>query len=141
MIAVSACLAGVCCRYDGNSNENEYIVELVRKKEAILICPEQLGGLATPRYPCEIVNKEETPKVINSEGEDKTKEFTKGAEEALKICKLYGVKKAILKAKSPSCGFWKVYDGNFQRKLINGIGITAKLFIENGIEVVDETTY
>lgn len=137
MIAVSACLAGVCCRYDGKSNANEKIVEMVRKKEAILICPEQLGGLTTPRYPCEIVNE----KVINSEGEDKTDEFRRGAEEALKICQLYGIKKAILKAKSPSCGFGKVYDGNFQKKLVTGMGVTAKLFIENGIEVVDETAY
>lgn len=134
MIAVSACLAGMKCRYDGNDNEIKEIVELVKLNKAILICPEQLGGMQTPRKPCEIRNN----RVIDKDEIDRTKEFEKGAQEALKICKLYGIKEAILKANSPSCGNGCVYDGTFSGKKISGNGVTANLFVSNGIEVKTE---
>lgn len=135
MIAVSACLAGICCRYDGQANTQEEILEWVKKGEAILICPEQLGGLSTPRLPCEIQSIDGLRKVINSAGEDKTQDFLKGAQEALKICQMYGIKKAILKAKSPSCGHGQIYNGHFNRTLVEGSGLTAELLVKNGIEV------
>ena len=101
----------------------------------IPICPEQLGGLPTPRIPAERVNN----KVVNQAGVDVTKEYQLGAEEALKIAKLYNCKKAILKEKSPSCGYGKIYDGTFSRNLTDGNGVTANLLIDNGIEIFGES--
>lgn len=134
MIAVSACLAGVNCRYDGKSNTCEKIQELIKEGNAIIICPEQLGGMETPRVPCEIKNK----RVINKYGEDKTLQFVKGAEEALKICKLYGVEEAILKSGSPSCGYGSIYDGNFSKAKIAGNGIAAEKLSKAGIKIKTE---
>ena len=136
---VSSCLAGVNCRYDGKDNKNKDIVELVRRGQAIPICPEQLGGLPTPRTSCEIVMDEMwNKKVISKDEQDFTKEFIEGAEKTLSIAKIIGVKKAILKAKSPSCGCGLIYDGTFSGKLIKGNGLTAELLIKNGIEVYTE---
>ena len=134
MIVVSACLAGIKCRYDGNDNGNEKVIELVRQGLAIPLCPEQLGGLATPRIPAEVVDG----KIINKNGEDVTALFTKGAEETLRITKLVGCKKVILKSNSPSCGSGIIYDGTFSGKLTKGFGATAELMIKNGIKVVSE---
>lgn len=139
MYIVSSCLAGINSRYDGDSNEVEAIVELVRQGKAIPVCPEQLGGLPTPRICAEIVRNESLNKrVINKEGEDVTKEFCEGAEKALAIAKIVGAKKAILKSKSPSCGCGLIYDGTFSGRLVEGSGLTAELFVKNGIEVCNE---
>lgn len=137
MYLVSACLAGVNCKYNGKNNLVEEIKKLAKEGKAVLVCPEQLGGLPTPRLPSEIKNG----RVINVKGEDVTEEFYKGAYETLKIAKLYGIKTAILKSKSPSCGKHKVYDGTFSGRLINGEGITAKLLKENGIDVISEDEF
>lgn len=137
MYLVSACLAGVNCKYNGKNNLVEEIKKLVEDGKAVLVCPEQLGGLPTPRLPSEI----KKDKVINIKGEDVTEEFFKGAYETLKIAKLYGIKTAILKSKSPSCGNHKIYDGTFSGRLINGYGITAKLLIKNGIDVMNEDEF
>ena len=134
-ILVSACLLGTACRYDGKSKPNDKILELLKKHTLIPVCPEQLGGLATPRFPSEIKGD----RVISKVGTDVTKEYEKGAAEALKIAKLYNCKLAILKEKSPSCGYNKVYDGTFSKTLIDRQGITAKLLSENGIKVIGET--
>lgn len=134
-IIVSECLAGINCRYDAQNNKNEKVIEFIKNNNCILVCPEQLGGLSTPRIPAEIVGD----KVINKNGEDVTKNFTKGANEALNIANIYNCKKAILKTKSPSCGSKLVYDGSHTGKLTEGMGVTTKLFIENGIEVISET--
>lgn len=140
MYLISACLAGVNCRYDGKNSENELIMTLVKEGKAILVCPEELGGLPTPRSSCEIVCDDKGIKRVKTKfGEDKTEEFLKGAYETLRIANNHNVKKAILKAKSPSCGFRKIYDGSFTRKLIDGNGFTAELLIKNGIEVINET--
>lgn len=96
--------------------------------------PEQLAGLTTPRTPAE----EKDGKIITKDGKDLTKEFQKGAQEALKIVKLSNCKEAILKAKSPSCGCGKVYDGSFTGKLISGDGVFTKLLKENNIKVITE---
>ena len=139
MYLVSSCLAGVNCRYDGRNNENKVIAELVRQGQAVLVCPEQLGGLPTPRTSCEIVMDEMwNKKVISKDEQDFTKEFIEGAEKTLAIAKIIGVKKAILKAKSPSCGCGLIYDGTFSGKLIKGNGLTVELLTKNGIEVYTE---
>lgn len=139
MYLVSSCLAGVNCRYDGKNSENKIIVELVKQGKAIPVCPEQLGGLQTPRICCEIVMcNDDNKKVMSKDGQEFTKEFTKGAENILAIAKVIGIKKAILKSKSPSCGCGHVYDGTFSGKIIEGNGLAADLLIENGIEVYTE---
>jgi len=134
MILVSACLAGVKCRYDGKDNANAKVIDLVKKGIALPVCPEQLGGLQTPRIPAEIIDD----KVINKKGENITLQFRKGAKEALNIAKLAGCNKAILKQRSPSCGYGKIYDGTHTGKIIEGLGITAKLFLENNIIILTE---
>ena len=138
MILISACLAGVNCKYNGENNYNEKIVELVKKGEAILVCPEQLGGLCTPRVPAEIKVVDGKRYVINKEGIDVTKEFENGAKEVLKLAKQFNITKAILKSKSPSCGCGTIYDGTFNGVKIDGNGITTQLLIDNGIEVITE---
>jgi len=135
MILVSACLCGVNCKYNGGNNLKKEILDLVKKGDAILICPEQLGGLTTPRNPSEIKIINDEVHVITNNGEDVTENFKKGAEEVLKIAKELNIKKAILKKKSPSCGVREIYDGTFTNNLTKGNGITASLLIENGIEV------
>ena len=131
MIIVSACLAGVNCNYQGKNKENESVVGLVREGRAIPVCPEQLGGLTTPRPPAEIRNG----RVFTKEGADVTEAFRRGANEVLKICQKYNCQKAILKSKSPSCGRGKIHDGNFNDVLTDGDGVTARLLGEHGIEV------
>nr|UWI50862.1 DUF523 domain-containing protein [Clostridioides difficile] len=135
MILVSACLIGINCKYSGDNNENEKVKEYLRGKEFTLVCPEQLGGLSTPRPPAEIVDG----RVITKEdNKDVTENFVRGAEETLKIAKLYVCSEAILKEGSPSCGCNLIYDGSFSGKKILGKGITAKLLEEEGIKVKSE---
>ena len=136
-ILVSACLMGVNCKYNGGNNYNEKVMEYLKDKEIIPICPEIMGGLPTPRIPSEIINN----KVINKDGIDVTENYKKGAEETLELAKRLGVTKALLKAKSPSCGYKKIYDGTFQDVLIDGNGITAALLLENGFEILTEKDF
>lgn len=133
-ILVSACLLGIDVKYDGTNNKNDKVLEYIKDKEVIPVCPEIMGGLSTPRIPSEIIGD----KVINKEGVDVTNNFYKGAEETLKLCKLFNIKKAILKKKSPSCGVGLIYDGTFANNLVEGYGATAKLLKENGIELLTE---
>ena len=137
LVLVSACLAGVNCKYNGKNNLNSEILKLVEEGRAILVCPEQLGGLSTPRNPSEI----KSDQVIMNDGTNVTCEYIKGAEETLRLAKLYNINKAILKAKSPSCGNLYIYDGTFSNTLTYGEGITTKLLRENGIEVINEEEY
>ncbi len=136
-ILVSACLLGICCRYDGKIKANEKVKSLSQKEILIPVCPEQLGGRPTPRKPVEILNS----RVLEKDGTDHTEEFIKGAEETLKIAKLNNIKKAVLKSNSPSCGFGKVYDGTFSKTLTNGNGIAAELLDKNGIEIKNENNF
>ncbi len=133
-ILVSACLLGINCKYNGNNNLNEKVLDYIKDKEVIPVCPEIMGGLSTPRPPSEIIGN----KVFNNQNQDVTKEYEKGAEETLKLAKLFNVKKALLKAKSPSCGKDKIYDGTFNGILVPGMGKTVQLLKENGIEVISE---
>ena len=136
-IIVSACLLGLSCRYDGRSKPCQAVLELLKEESIRLIpvCPEQLGGLPTPR----IASERKGSRVIMGDGHDVTKQYQKGAQEALKLAHLYACKKAILKEKSPSCGCGRIYDGSFSRTLMDGNGVTAELFLSDGIEVIGET--
>ena len=110
-ILVSACLLGVPCRYDGGGNLVKALEKMVQegKVNLIPVCPEIMGGLATPRTPCE----RQDDKIIAKDGRDCTEAFEKGAKEVLRLAKLYGCRYAILKERSPSCGYGKIYDGSF----------------------------
>lgn len=133
-VLVSRCLLGINCRYDGDNNEIKNLKEKFPHINFIDICPEVDGGMETPRKPCEIKNK----KVLNIEGENKTKFFKKGAKIALKKAKDKNVKVALLKSKSPSCGKDLIYDGSFSNTLIKSHGITCKILSDYGIVVFSE---
>lgn len=134
-ILVSACLLGIDCKYNGKNNKNEQVLQLLKGHDLIPVCPEIMGGLQTPRTPSEI----QEDQVITKDGRNVTKQYQKGAEETLKIAKLYNCKNAILKEKSPSCGCGKIYDGTFTGTLIDGDGITARLLKEHGVKITGET--
>lgn len=136
-IVVSACLYGHCCKYDGTNNllRDKTFQILKNTGRLIPVCPEELGGLSTPRVPCEINDG----KVFNKDGVDVTSEFELGAEKALAIAKENRVRVAIFKQSSPSCGCKMIHDGTFTGTKIKGEGIAARKFVEAGIPVFDET--
>lgn len=134
-VLISACLLGVGCRYDGQSKRYDGIEKLIDKYNLIPVCPEIMGGLQTPRAPAERVGD----KVLCNNGCDVTANYKRGAHEVLRIAELFSCKLAVLKANSPSCSHLKVYDGTFTRTLIDGMGVTAELLVQNGITVIDET--
>lgn len=133
-VLISACLLGVSCKYSGGDNRMEHLDELMERCRLITVCPEQLGGLATPRWPAEICGERVTAK----DGTDVTAQYEKGAREALKLAQMFGCRCAILKARSPSCGSGEVYDGTFSKTLVAGDGRAAGLLKENGITVFSE---
>ncbi|MEM2336895.1 MAG: DUF523 domain-containing protein [Candidatus Bathyarchaeia archaeon] len=130
----SACLLGIKCRYDGRDALNEKVIELLKTEILIPVCPEQLGGLPTPREPAEIRDE----RVITRSGKDVTENFKRGAEEVLKIAKLFDIKEAVLKQGSPSCGCGRIYNGTFSGKTVKGYGITTALLKKHGIKVITE---
>lgn len=134
-IIVSACLLGVGCRYDGKSKPADGVIALSEKYELVPVCPEILGGLPTPRIPCEIRDG----RVINRRGEDKTAEYIRGAKEVLRLARLLNCTTAVLKKKSPSCGSGEIYDGSFSGKTAKGDGVCAGLLKANGIRILNET--
>lgn len=134
-IIVSDCLLGTPCRYDGKSKPCKEVIELNRSYELIPVCPEVMGGLETPRIPVEIQNG----KAIRRDGSDVTENYKIGAQKSLEIARNNDCKIAILKKKSPSCGCGLIYDGTYKGVLINGNGITAELFLKNGIKVINES--
>ena len=140
-ILVSACLCGKDCKWDGGNNKNQkllnYMESMRGKAEFHEVCPEQMGGLSTPRPASEI--RAEDRCVVNTEGHDVTEEFERGAELALQVAKKYGCTLAILKERSPSCGCRGVYDGTFSKRLTDGMGKTAELLTANGIRVIGES--
>lgn len=144
MIIVSACLCGINTKYSGDNNLDERILKLLKEGKAIPVCPEQLGGLTTPRAAHEISNGTGADvldgkcKVKGIDGQDSTEGFIKGAYETLSIAKGCNAKVAILKAKSPSCGYGKIYDGTFTGTKIEGNGVTAELLKRNGIQIYTE---
>lgn len=134
-LLISACLLGVCCRYDGGSVLRPEIEALSKKYHLIPICPEIYGGLPTPREPSEI----QGDGVYSKTGINVTKQYRKGAHEILKLAMLFDCDTAILKERSPSCGYGQIYDGNFNGTLTEGNGVTAQLLSENGIAIVGES--
>ncbi len=142
MYLISACLLGINCRYNGTSSRIEELERLIDSGRLIPICPEVLGGLDTPREPCEIINQANGSLKVMSESDlDCTSEFKNGAQKILEMAEVCDVKKVILKANSPSCGSGYIYDGTFSSKLIEGDGLTSKLLLENDIEVYNETNW
>ncbi|MBQ8372303.1 MAG: DUF523 domain-containing protein [Clostridia bacterium] len=133
-ILVSACLLGKPCRYDGKSKPNPAVIALDEKYETVAVCPECDGGLPTPRIPSERVGD----RVMNAEGADVSEFYRRGAEIALDIALEQGIRAAVMKARSPSCGKGCIYDGSFSRRLVERDGVAAELLIKNGISVYTE---
>ena len=134
-VLVSACLLGIGCRYDGKHKANEEILALREKYNLIPTCPEILGGLPTPRVPSERVGA----MVMMKDGRDVTENYNRGAEESLRLCRIYNIKTAILKERSPSCGKGEIYDGSFTSTLTERDGVTAELLMKEGIRVIGES--
>ena len=134
-ILVSACLLGVPCRYDGAAKASAEMAGLLERHTCIPICPEQLGGLSTPRLPSE----RRGDGVFAKDGADVTAQFRRGAEVTLQIARLYGCQAAVLKEKSPSCGAGVIHNGRFDGGLVDGDGVAAALLAENGIPVYGES--
>lgn len=138
-VLVSACLAGLPCRYDGRSKPDPGIVALVEEGGAIPVCAEQLGGLGTPRAPAEIVGGDGHDvlrghaRVLTDTGEDVTAQFLEGAGRTAALAREHGVQEAVLQARSPSCGCGRIYDGTHSGSLGDGDGVLAALLQENGI--------
>ena len=135
-LLISLCLLGEPCRYDGKSvpMSGEVIERLKEKYILVPVCPEQAGGLPTPRIPAERNGE----LVVRRDGIDVTAEYAKGAETALSLCRKHNISIALMKAKSPSCGAGLIYDGTFSGTLTAGDGVTAALLSENGIKVYTE---
>ena len=146
---VSACLLGIACRFDGQSHPAPQLHELATGGKAIAICPEVVGGLPTPRPAAEIENAscgldghavlDGLTRVLRSDGVDVTAQFIKGAQAALALARSLGIRQAILKAQSPSCGAGRIHEGEFAGTLVPGDGVTAALLKRNGIQVITET--
>ena len=122
MIGISKCLCGYDCTYRGDSNNVETLELIDKKGEAVLVCPEVLGGLSIPRDPAEIVS-EDPLRVQTVSGKNVTKEYVEGAQKALEILKAYDIEYVILKSRSPSCGLDHIYDGTFSHTIIDADGI------------------
>lgn len=134
-ILISACLLGARCRYDGVSKLQPWISDLAERHILVPVCPEQLGGLPTPRPPAE----RRGDRVMTRDGGDVTAQYRRGAEEALRLCRLLGCEAALLKERSPSCGSGMVYDGTFTGVLTAGEGVTAELVRAQGLPVYGES--
>lgn len=136
-IIVSSCLLGTPCRYDGKDQKREFLVQLqeVHPEKVISVCPEMLGGMQTPRVPCE----RKGGKVISKFGKDETSSYNLGAAKALQIAQENQIIKAYLKSQSPMCGCGKIYDGNFTGKLVDGNGVFADALKNLNSEIIIES--
>jgi uncharacterized protein YbbK (DUF523 family) len=142
-LLISGCLAGLSCRYDGGSLPHPSLDDLKMQYDLIPVCPEQTGGLSTPRIPNELQASATEilsgrGKVKNQAGEDCTQQFIRGATETVYIVRLLEIKIALLKDGSPSCGKNRVYDGSFSGKSITGRGITAEMLHKEGVDIYSE---
>ena len=144
-VMVSACLLGLKCRYDGTAKEVPELLPFLTGYRLLPFCPEQLGGLVTPRPPAEIQNGDGTSvlqgkaRVVNRAGQDYTAEFVRGAEAVWRLVEQVKPELVVLKSKSPSCGVGWIYDGSFSGKLRAGYGVTAAKLYQAGIMIVTET--
>lgn len=134
VILVSACLLGLCCRYDGASRPCSAVIEAAEKHTLIPVCPEIYGGLPTPRPSAE----RRGDRVVARDGRDVTAEYERGAQETLRLARLFGARHAILKENSPSCGCGRIYDGTFSGSLTDGNGLTAQRLQDAGLELHGE---
>lgn len=134
-VLISACLLGIPCRYDGASKPHPLARDLAARHHLVPVCPEQLGGLATPRPPAERQGDHVTART----GTDVTEAYRRGAEGALELCRLLDCQVAVLKERSPSCGHGEIYDGAFSAVLTAGDGVTAELLKAHGISVYGES--
>ncbi|MHB8916745.1 MAG: 2-thiouracil desulfurase family protein [Desulfocucumaceae bacterium] len=147
MILVSACLAGILCKYNGTYNNDEVIIQLVEKGLAVPICPELLGGAGVPREPNEIVGGDGhlvldgKARVMSASGLDCTGLFIRGAEKVLEVAEKHKVEAAVLKERSPSCGSSLIYDGTFSGRKIQGCGVAAAMLQRAGIKVYSEDNF
>ena len=131
-LVVSSCLMGINCKYSGGNNASQELLEYVKEHEVLMLCPEVLGGLPIPRACAEITGSQ----VMNTDGVDVTAQFEKGARLALSKVKAFQPDLVILQPRSPSCGKGSIYDGSFQKKLIEGDGICVRLLKQEGIPVM-----
>lgn len=135
-MVISACLLGQPCRYDGASVPCAQVIAYAQCHEVVPLCPEQLGGLPTPRTPSELGGD---GRVVDAAGADRTEAFRKGAAAAVDLALLNGCTQAILKSRSPSCGVHEIHDGTFSGALVEGRGVAAAALAAAGIAVYDET--
>ncbi len=146
-VLLSACLAGVHCVYDGSSKRHPVFAALRERGQAVVFCPEALGGMKVPHNPSEIKGGDGhdvlagRARVVSKDGTDVTEFFVAGARKTLELARTHGIEKAILKARSPSCGCGEIYDGTFSRTLRSGDGDTTALLKESGIAVVSDEEY
>lgn len=144
MKAVSACMSGIPCRFDGQAKPTKTALELVERGEAVLVCPEEMGGLPTPRPPAEIVGGDGDDvldgraKVLTADGVDVTEEYVRGAQRAADVAEEHGVTSAVLKSKSPACGCSRIYDGTHSGTMVDGRGVFAAELIRRGISVHEQ---
>ena len=134
-ILISACLLGTPCRYDGAAKSHPLAAALAERHHLVPLCPEQLGGLPTPRLPAE----RRDGRVMTEDGGDVTENYRRGAEAALALCRLLECRAAVLKERSPSCGRGEIYDGTFTGTRVPGDGVTAELLTAHGIAVYGES--
>lgn len=134
-LLISACLLGCACRYDGGSKPCPEVEALLERYHLVPVCPEQLGGLPTPRP----ASERKGNRVVNEQGEDVTRQYGRGALEALRIARLLHCETAVLKERSPSCGYGRIYDGTFSGTLVDGDGTTAELLEAYGMEILGES--
>lgn len=147
MKLISACLCGINCKYNGSNNSDPYFISLLQKGEVLPVCPEQMGGMSTPRPACEIVGGtgmevlQGQAKILCKDGADCSAAFIKGARESLKLAQTAGITEAILQSRSPSCGSGLIYDGTFSGHLVPGDGVTAALLKNHGIKVLNDEEF
>jgi uncharacterized protein YbbK (DUF523 family) len=143
-LLISACLLGVACNHEGRGSPRAVVEELGRRYRLIPVCPEVLGGLSTPRPAAELAGGDGVAVlageavVVNVDGHDVTAAYRRGAEAAVMLARSTGVTRAVLKARSPSCGSSRIYDGTFSRRLVDGQGVTAAALRAAGIEVCSD---
>ncbi|HET9770033.1 MAG TPA: DUF523 domain-containing protein [Acidimicrobiia bacterium] len=145
-LVISACLLGVACNHEGRGSPRPVVEELARQYRLVPVCPEVLGGLPTPRAAAEleggdgadVLSGTAAARVVNIDGEDVTAAYRRGAEAAVAVARAVGATRAVLKARSPSCGSAAVYDGTFSRRLVPGRGVTAAALAAAGLAVGSE---
>ncbi|MGI8908710.1 MAG: DUF523 domain-containing protein [Candidatus Sumerlaeaceae bacterium] len=147
MKIIGSCLIGVCATWRGGSNIGLDFQQMMERGELLPVCPEQLGGLPTPRPPAEIIGGsgedvlDGRARVLTQQGVDVTENYLRGAREVLRLAQMIRAEQVILKERSPSCASREIYDGTFSGTLRGGCGVTTALLRRNGFEVVSDVEY